>query len=69
MLELALTKPKFLEYSASMLAAATIYLIKKIRKADNAWSEGLAKVIGYRESELKSCAKELCSLLEEAPSL
>jgi len=40
-----------------MLASATVYLIKKIRKADSAWSEGLAKVIGYKESELKSCAK------------
>lgn len=37
-LELALTKPKFLEYSPSLLACATIYLIKKIRRSENAWS-------------------------------
>jgi len=32
-LELALTKPKFLEYSPSLLACSTIYLIKKIRRS------------------------------------
>jgi hypothetical protein len=31
-LELALTKPKFLKYSPSLIACATIYLVKKIRK-------------------------------------
>ena len=36
-LELALFKPKFLEYSPSLLASSCIYLIKKIRKCDNSW--------------------------------
>ncbi len=56
-LELALTKPKFLSYEPSILACATIYLIKKIRRSETAWSEQLSKVINYRESELKACAK------------
>ena len=56
-LELALFKPKFLEYSPSLMACACIYLIKKIRKCDNAWSDQLVKLVGYRENDLKSCAK------------
>lgn len=68
-LELAMTKPKFLEYSPSLLASACIYLIKKIRKCDYAWGDKLTELVGYKESELKSCAKELCSLLEEASSM
>lgn len=63
-LELALFKPKFLEYSPSLMACSCIYLIKKIRKCENAWSDQLLKLVGYRESDLKSCAKELCTLLE-----
>lgn len=65
-LELALFKPKYLEYTPSLMASACIYLIKKIRKCESAWSEQLTKLVGYKESELKACAKELCSLLEEA---
>lgn len=68
-LELTLFKPKFLEYSPSLMASACIYLIKKIRKCENSWSEQMTKLIGYRESELKSCAKELCGLLEEAAEM
>ena len=62
-LELALFKPKCLEYSPSLLASSCIYLIKKIRKCDSAWNETMVKLVGYKESELKGCAKELCSLL------
>ena len=68
-LELAMTKPKFLGYPPSLLASACIYLIKKIRKCDQAWGDKLTELVGYKESELKSCAKELCSLLEEASSM
>jgi hypothetical protein len=68
-LELALTKARFLEYKPSLMGAAAIYLIKKIRKVEHAWGEGMTKLTGYKESELKSCAKDLCSLLEEAPNL
>lgn len=63
-LELAMTKAKFLEYSPSLLASACIYLIKKIRKCDSAWGDNMTQLVGYKESELKTCAKELCTLLE-----
>ena len=68
-LELALFKTKFLEYTPSMMPCACIYLIKKIRKCDNSWNDQLVKLVGYRENDLKSCAKELCSLLEEASEM
>ena len=68
-LELAMLKSKFLEYPPSLLAPACIYLIKKIRKCDNAWGDNLTQLVGYKEADLKSCAKELCTLLEEAGSI
>jgi hypothetical protein len=48
------------------MASAAIYLIKKIRKSESSWSEAISAMVGYREGELKTCAKELCSLLENA---
>jgi len=62
-LELAQLNPKFLNYAPSLIASAAIYLIKKIRKSETPWSETMAWVVSYRESELKSCAKDLCCLL------
>lgn len=29
----------------------------------------MAELVGYEEKELKSCAKDLCCLLESAPEL
>ncbi len=66
MLELALLQPKFLAYPPSLMASAAIYLIKKIRKSETPWSEAISSMVGYREGELKTCAKDLCCLLENA---
>ena len=64
-LEVALTRARYLQYPSSLLACSAIYLIKKIRRADTAWGQNLAKLAGYQEGDLKSCAKDLCSLLED----
>ena len=37
-LELALLQPKFLNFCPSLMASAAIYLIKKIRKSESAWT-------------------------------
>lgn len=66
LLELALLQPRFLNYPPSLMASSAIYLIKKIRKSEAPWSDAVASVAGYREAELKSCAKDLCCLLEGA---
>ena len=62
-------QPKFLNYNPSLLASAAIYLIKKIRKSESPWNEQMTNTVGYKEHELKLCAKELCSLLENGPEL
>jgi cyclin B len=51
------------------MASAAIYLIKKIRKSESSWNDYMTSMVGYRENELKSCAKELCNLLEGANEL
>jgi hypothetical protein len=66
-LELSLLQGRFLSYSPSLLAASVVYLIKKIRKSESAWGPSMGSLVGYEERELKSCAKDLCSLLEAAP--
>lgn len=55
--------PKYLNYPPSLLAASVIYLIKKIRKSEATWSSSMTALVAYDEKDLKSCAKELCSLL------
>ena len=62
-------EPKFLGYAPSLLAASSIYLIKKIRKSEAAWNSSMTSLVGYDEKELKNCAKQLCSLLENAPQM
>jgi hypothetical protein len=49
-LEMALLKPKFLAYEPSLIASATVYLIKKIRKSESPWSEAVSRAVGYREN-------------------
>lgn len=62
-LELALLQSKFLNYPPSLIASAVIYLIKKIRKSESSWNEVMTSMVGYKEAELKACAKDLCNLL------
>ena len=57
---------KFLRYRSSLVAAASIYLVNKVKKAEQAWPDSLAAASGYQEKELRSCARELCHLLEDA---
>lgn len=62
-LELSLLNIKFLEYKPSLLASSAIYLINKIRKRTEAWSDLMMAATGYEEKDLKTCARELCYLL------
>ena len=51
------------------MASAAIYLIKKIRKSESSWDEMMTSIVGFKENELKACAKELCNILETANEL
>lgn len=67
LLELSLVDYKMLKYKNSMIAAASMYLMHKIKKIEPEWSEQLFSCISYVEEELKPCAKEICVLFQKAP--
>ena len=47
-LELALLQSKFLNYAPSLIASASIYLIKKIRKSESSWNDLMTSMVGYQ---------------------
>lgn len=49
-----------------MLAAASIYLTSKLFKKEKPWDCKLEIETSYKESEIKSCAKDMCLILEHA---
>lgn len=52
-----------------MLACSAVYLVNKIRKLSPSWPHVLQELTGYDESQLRHCAKQMCSLLERSPEL
>lgn len=60
-LELALLDYKMLRYRASVTAAAALYLSRKIHQSQDRWQNA-----HFSENELKACAKDLCSLAQNA---
>lgn len=64
-LELALVDYKTLKYTPSTIACATVYLVNKIHKKE-AWPSDMIKEAKYLEGQLRPCAKDLCSLLQNA---
>jgi hypothetical protein len=68
-LELALLTTKFLESKPSLVASSAIYLINKIRKKTECWPDLMVAATGYEEKDLKTCARELCYLLEKVYEL
>lgn len=68
-LEISLTDTRFYQYSASLMGSAVVYLVHKIRKICPGWSAELKELTGYEESDLRQCAKQLCSLLEQSQTL
>lgn len=48
-LELALMDTKFLKYRNSLIAAATIYLVNKVKKVEQPWPDSLVAASGYEE--------------------
>ena len=51
-------------YSASQLAAATLFLSSKLLRKSPAWPQPLHEMSGYTEQQLKSIAKEICITLQ-----
>jgi len=55
-----------LKYSPSRLAASSILLSNKLLRRQPAWKPAAVKQTRFTEQMLKECAKEMCSLLENA---
>lgn len=64
-LELALVDYPMTRHQPSLIASAAIYLVHKLQKKE-AWNEALEKASKYQESQLRSCAKEMCLLIQKA---
>lgn len=64
LVELALPDIKMIRFTPSHSAAAAIYLSNKLLKQPVAWSHTMVNQTGYTEAAIKTCAKELCMLLE-----
>jgi transcription initiation factor TFIIIB Brf1 subunit/transcription initiation factor TFIIB len=64
--ELTLYDLKMYSYSPSIIAAASIYIAKKVLKRPHAWNANLEQTIGYDERTVRECAKEMCPYLNYA---
>jgi hypothetical protein len=54
------------KYAARQVAAAAYYFVRKIRNVVPCWSEEFERQTNCAEGELRSCAKDLCCLLQNA---
>jgi cyclin B len=66
LLELSLLQYRSIKYVPSHLAAAALFLANKIMKISPAWSPKLQEEASYIESQIKGCAKEMCTHLQGA---
>jgi len=65
-LELSLVNYRSMRHPPSHIGAASLLLANKILKISPAWPATMNVATGYTEAHIKSCAKELCSLLQQA---
>jgi cyclin B len=66
LLELTLCHYRSIRHLPSHLAASALFLANKIMKISPAWSTKLQEETQYQEAQIKSCAKEMCALLQAA---
>lgn len=65
-IELSLVDYKMLKFSNSLIAASALYLMHKFKEIKPEWPQALIQDSPYKEDDLKICAKELCSLFQQA---
>lgn len=68
LLEIVLLEYKLIGCPASLIAAATIYLVNKIRKRSIAWKPIMIQLTGYEEQEIRPCAKQICHIIQSIDS-
>ena len=65
-IELGLLECAVLKYKPSLVAAAGVYIARKMLDATASWGVGLTEATNHSESEVKPCAKDLVILLQSA---
>ena len=48
-----------------MITSASLYLANKFRRHEEAWSPKVALSSGYKETDLRQCARAICLCLKE----
>ena len=68
LIELALVEYTMLSYPPSQVAAAAVLLSNKLLKGEPWCTPGAAQQVHKTEQLHKKCAKDMCTLLEKAPT-
>ena len=63
-LELTLIEYSMIKYIPSLRASSAVFLGRKILKMQPSWPKNLEKTTDYTEISLRSCVKDLCSLID-----
>lgn len=63
-IELSLISFSMNKFDKNLLAAASLYLSNKFRRSRAAWNEDLEKASGFKEADLRQCAKEICMCIK-----
>ncbi|CAD8138894.1 unnamed protein product [Paramecium pentaurelia] len=65
LIELSILEYSLIKFSNNVLASASIYLVHKIRRIHPSWNQDqMVPLTGLNEIEIRNCAKEMCSLLQ-----
>lgn len=68
-LESSFLEFKMLRHKSSTKAATSLYLARKLIKAEPAWNKDLQIVSNYSDKELHPCLKDICFVLDNMPKL
>jgi len=67
-IEQSLVSYKMIGFGQNIIAASSLYLANKFRRKEVCWTESLVTITGYKESDLRQCAKGICLALKELNS-
>ena len=65
-INLALVDINMNKWQPSLVASSAIYVAKRICDVEVCWNQLLEKETGYKLSEIKLCARDICMLLSQA---
>lgn len=68
-LEFSLLEYRMLNYLPSIKAASCLYISRKFLKLSPSWPQNLILATTYQESDIKSCIRDLCKILDLIPNI